>query len=206
MVTDASVLLLCTSRPNLLEAHPDWATDGTNRRIVLEPLTEADAGRVVQALLGDAGIPEGVQARIAQGASGNPLFVEQLLSMLIDEGRLLHADGHWEVVGDLSKLDVPPTIQALLAARIDLLASGERAVIEPASVIGQTFARAAVTELAPEPIQPQIDEPLDALRTQAANRPFNDCRRGGGQLSIPEHPHSRRGIQRPAEASARRIA
>jgi len=163
MVTDASVLLLCTSRPNLLEAHPDWATDGTNRRIVLEPLTEADAGRVVQALLGDAGIPEGVQARIAQGASGNPLFVEQLLSMLIDEGRLLHADGHWEVVGDLSKLDVPPTIQALLAARIDLLASGERAVIEPASVIGQTFARAAVTELAPEPIQPQIDEPLDAL-------------------------------------------
>jgi class 3 adenylate cyclase/predicted ATPase len=162
-VTDASVLLLCTSRPNLLEAHPDWATDGTNRRIVLEPLTEADAGRVVQALLGDAGIPEKVQARIAQGASGNPLFVEQLLSMLIDQGRLLHSDGSWQVVGDLSQLDVPPTIQALLAARIDLLESGERAVIEPASVIGQTFARAAVTELAPEPIQAQIDEPLGAL-------------------------------------------
>jgi class 3 adenylate cyclase/tetratricopeptide (TPR) repeat protein len=163
MVADASVLLLCTSRPNLLEAHPDWATDGTNRRIVLEPLTEADAGRVVQALLGDAGIPENVQARIAQGASGNPLFVEQLLSMLIDEGRLLHGDGRWEVVGDLSQLDVPPTIQALLAARIDLLDSGERAVIEPASVIGQSFARAAVTDLAPEPIQAQIDEPLGAL-------------------------------------------
>ena len=162
-VTDASVLLLCTSRPSLLEAHPDWATDGTNRRIVLEPLSEADAGRVVQALLGDAGIPLNVQARIAQGASGNPLFVEQLLSMLIDEGRLLHADEKWQVVGDLSQLDVPPTIQALLAARIDLLAVGERAVIEPASVIGQTFARAAVTDLAPEPIQPQIDEQLGAL-------------------------------------------
>jgi class 3 adenylate cyclase/tetratricopeptide (TPR) repeat protein len=162
-VTDASVLLLCTSRPNLLEAHPDWATDGTNRRIVLEPLTEADAGRVVRALLGDAGIPDDVQARIAQGASGNPLFVEQLLSMLIDEGRLLHADGRWEVVGDLSQLDVPPTIQALLAARIDLLGGGERAVIEPASVIGQSFARAAVTELAPEPVRPQIDEPLGGL-------------------------------------------
>ncbi len=162
-VTGASVLLLCTSRPNLLEAHPEWATEGTNRRIVLEPLTEADAGRVVQALLGDAGIPADVQARIAQGASGNPLFVEQLLSMLIDEGRLLHTDGRWEVVGDLSQLDVPPTIQALLAARIDLLESGERAVIEPASVIGQTFARAAVTELAPEPIQPEIDDQLGAL-------------------------------------------
>jgi class 3 adenylate cyclase/tetratricopeptide (TPR) repeat protein len=163
VVTDASVLLLCTSRPNLLEAHPDWATDGTNRRIVLAPLTEADAGRVVQALLGDAGIPANVQARIAQGASGNPLFVEQLLSMLIDEGKLLHTEGRWEVIGDLSQLDVPPTIQALLAARIDLLDSSERSVIEPASVIGQTFARDAVTELAPEPIQPHIDEQLGTL-------------------------------------------
>jgi len=163
VVADASVLLLCTSRPDLLEDHPDWATDGTNRRIVLEPLTEADAGRVVQGLLGDAGIPGDVQIRIAQGASGNPLFVEQLLSMLIDDGTLRQADGRWEVVGDLSQLDVPPTIQALLAARIDLLDGGERAVIEPASVIGQTFARAAVTELAPEPIQPQIDAQLEAL-------------------------------------------
>jgi len=162
-VTGASVLLLCTSRPDLLETHPDWATDGSNRRIVLEPLTEADAGRVVQALVGSAGIPAEVQTRIAQGASGNPLFVEQLLSMLIDEGRLRQADGRWEVVGDVAELDVPPTIQALLAARIDLLEGGERAVIEPASVIGQIFARAAVTELAPEPIRPDIDEQLGAL-------------------------------------------
>ncbi len=162
-ITGASVLLLCTSRLDLLEDHPDWATDGTNRRIVLEPLTDADAGRVVQGLLGDAGIPTAVQTRIAQGASGNPLFVEQLLSMLIDDGTLRQADGRWEVVGDLSRLDVPPTIQALLAARIDLLDAGERAVIEPASVIGQTFALAAVTELAPEPIQPQIDLQLGAL-------------------------------------------
>jgi class 3 adenylate cyclase/tetratricopeptide (TPR) repeat protein len=162
-VTGASVLLLCTSRPDLLETHPDWATDGSNRRIVLEPLTEADAGRVVQALVGSAGIPAEVQTRIAQGASGNPLFVEQLLSMLIDEGRLRQTDGRWEVVGDVAGLDVPPTIQALLAARIDLLGSGERAVIEPASVIGQVFARAAVTELAPEPIRDAIDEPLGAL-------------------------------------------
>jgi class 3 adenylate cyclase/Flp pilus assembly protein TadD len=162
-VADASVLLLCTSRPVLLEIHPDWATDGTNRRIVLEPLTEADAGRLVQGLLGGASIPEAVQARIAQAAAGNPLFVEQLLSMLLDNGTLRQADGRWEVAGDLSRLDVPPTIQALLAARLDLLLGEERAVIEPASVIGQTFARAAVTELVPEPIQPGIDAPLEGL-------------------------------------------
>jgi len=162
-VNGASVLLLCTSRPDLLETHPDWATDGANRRIVLQPLTEADAGRVVQGLLGEAGIPEEVQLRIAQGASGNPLFVEQLLSMLIDDGTLRQADGRWEVVGDLSRLEVPPTIQALLAARIDLLVGGERAVIEPASVIGQTFAEAAVTELTPEGVRPEVDGHLGAL-------------------------------------------
>jgi tetratricopeptide (TPR) repeat protein len=162
-VTAASVVLLCTSRPDLLEAHPEWAADGTNRRIVLEPLTEADAGRVVQGLLGDAGMPAEVQTRIAQGAAGNPLFVEQLLGMLIDDGTLRETDGRWEVIGNLSQLSVPPTIQALLAARVDLLESEERAVIEPASVIGQTFAQAAVTELAPEEIQEQIDLPLGAL-------------------------------------------
>jgi class 3 adenylate cyclase/Flp pilus assembly protein TadD len=162
-IADASVLLLCTSRHGLLEAHPDWATDGDNLRIILEPLTEADAGRVVQGLLGGTALPDEVQARIAQGAAGNPLFVEQLLSMLVDNGTLRQEEGGWEVAGDLGQLDVPPTIQALLAARIDLLHGEERAVIEPASVIGQTFARAAVAELAPEPIQPEIDTELDAL-------------------------------------------
>ena len=162
-VADASVLLLCTSRHALLEAQPDWATDGNNLRIILEPLTEADAGLVVQGLLGGTALPPNVQARIAQGAAGNPLFVEQLLSMLVDNGTLRQEDGRWEVAGDLGQLDVPPTIQALLAARLDLLRGEERAVIEPASVIGQTFARAAVAELAPVPIQPEIDTELDAL-------------------------------------------
>jgi len=118
-------------------------------------------------LLGGTGIDPGVRGRIVAAAAGNPLFVEQLLSMLIDEGTLRQADGRWEVQGDLSRLSVPPTIQALLAARIDLLESDERAVIEPASVIGQTFARAAVTELAPEPIRPRIDIELGALARKA---------------------------------------
>jgi len=162
-VTNACVLLLCTSRPDFIESHPDWATDGANRRISLQPLTEADASRVVQGLLGEAGIPAAVQQRIVQAAAGNPLFVEQLLSMLIDDGTLLRTESGWEVAGDLSSIDVPPTIQALLAARLDLLVSGERAVVEPASVIGQTFAEAAVVELAPEPVRPAVDDHLETL-------------------------------------------
>jgi class 3 adenylate cyclase/predicted ATPase len=162
-VEGASVLVLCSSRPDLLEANPEWATAEGTLRIVLEPLTDDDAGRVVEGLLGGIAISPQVAARIAQGASGNPLFVEQLLSMLIDSGALHRVDGRWEARGDLSTLEVPPTIQALLAARLDLLAAGERAVIEPASVIGQTFVQGAVTELSPEPIQPEVPGHLVAL-------------------------------------------
>ena len=69
--------------------------------------------------------------------------------MLVDEGVLERSNGAWRATGPLSDLHVPPTIQALLAARLDTLASDERAVIEPASVVGYVFADAAVAALTP---------------------------------------------------------
>jgi class 3 adenylate cyclase/tetratricopeptide (TPR) repeat protein len=170
-VEGASVLLLCTSRHDLLESHPDWATDTKSQRIILQPLNDADAGRVVQGLLGDAGIAGPAQARIVQASEGNPLFVEQMLSMLIDNGALHLTDGRWEAATDLAELQVPPTIQALLSARLDLLARDERAVIEPASVIGVSFARAAVTELSPEPIRPLVPSHLESMTRKQLIRP-----------------------------------
>jgi len=162
-VESAPVLLLCTSRHELLEAHPAWATDANSLRLVLNPLTDLDAVRVIQGLLGGIGIADEVQGRIVQAAAGNPLFVEQLLSMLIDDGSLRNVDGHWEQVGDLTRLDVPPSIQALLAARLDMLADDERTVIGPASVIGQTFAQAAVEVLVPQRVGAAVPDHLDAL-------------------------------------------
>jgi class 3 adenylate cyclase/Flp pilus assembly protein TadD len=170
-VEGASVLLLCTSRHDLLESHPDWATDARSERIVLQPLTNADAGRVVQGLLGDAGIAGQAQERIVQASEGNPLFVEQMLSMLIDNGALHLTDGRWEAASDLAELQVPPTIQALLSARLDLLGRDERAVIEPASVIGVSFARAAVAELAPELIRPAVSSHLESMARKQLIRP-----------------------------------
>ncbi|HET7082687.1 MAG TPA: adenylate/guanylate cyclase domain-containing protein [Candidatus Limnocylindria bacterium] len=170
-VEGASVLLLCTSRHDILETHPDWATDARSERIILQPLTDADAGRVVQGLLGDAGIAGAAQERIVQASEGNPLFVEQMLSMLIDNGVIHLADGRWEAASDLAELQVPPTIQALLSARLDLLGRDERAVIEPASVIGVSFAQAAVTELAPEPIRPAVLAHLESMTRKQLIRP-----------------------------------
>ena len=78
------------------------------------------------------------------------MFVQQVLSMMIDDGLLRQEEGRWVPTGDLSDLAIPGTIQALLAARLDLLTPQERAVIEPASVIGLVFEEAAVDELVPD--------------------------------------------------------
>ena len=96
-------------------------------------------------------------------AEGNPLFVEQLLSMLIDEGMIRFEDGAWHATPAIADAAVPPTIHALLAARLDGLGGDERAVIEPASVIGQVFVRAAVQHLSPERVQPELDVHLHSL-------------------------------------------
>jgi predicted ATPase len=142
---------------------------------LLEPLTDADAGRVVEALLGGTGIDRGLQRRIVEAAAGNPLFVEQLLSMLIDNGSLRLDEGRWITVGDLATLTVPPTIQALLAARLDLLDGDERAVIEPASVIGQSFAVLAVTALVMPGQAPGVQDRLVALTGKQLVQPNPDA-------------------------------
>jgi class 3 adenylate cyclase/tetratricopeptide (TPR) repeat protein len=164
------LLLLCATRPDLFEHRVDWADRGAI--VELEPLTEEQSGLVVQHLLGDAPIPDDARARIVAAAEGNPLFVEQLLSMLIDDG-LLRRDGEgWVSDGDLSELSIPGTIQALLAARLDLLSPEERSVIEPASVIGQIFEQPAVEELAPEPVRPAVPEHLGSMTQKQLVRPL----------------------------------
>ena len=160
---DAAVLLLCTARNELLERHADWAQAARQARIVLAPLSDADAGMVVENLLGRAGLAEDVRTRVVAAAEGNPLFVEQLLSMLIDNGSLRLADDRWQPTVDLSDISIPPTIHALLASRLDQLPAAERSVVEPASVIGLSFAPAAVRELAPDDVKSDLPTHLSSL-------------------------------------------
>ena len=175
------LLLLCATRPDLFEHRAEWAERGAI--VELEPLTEEQSGLVVQHLLGDAPIPDDARTRIVAAAEGNPLFVEQLLSMLIDDGLLRREGDAWVPGGDLSKLSIPGTIQALLAARLDLLSQEERAVIEPASVIGQIFEQPAVEELAPEPVRPAIGEHLGSMTQKQLVRPLQ----AGGEQAYRFH-------------------
>ncbi len=143
---------------------PTWGGGKLNATTIhLGPLTEKECEELIGNLLGRAELDDRSRARIVETAEGNPLFVEQTLSMLIDDGLLRRDDGRWIAVGDLSGLHVPPTIQALLAARLDRLDREERAVIECGSVEGKVFHRGAVAALVPERVRARVASHLMTL-------------------------------------------
>ena len=140
------MLILCVARPELLDVRPAWrdrTSEGST--LVLEPLDDEETRALIRRLLADAPIDESATARIAEAAGGNPLYAEQYVAMLVAEGQLTRAGALWTASGDLSSLAIPPTIQAVLGARIDLLGAHERRVLERAAVEGKVFHLAAVT-------------------------------------------------------------
>jgi predicted ATPase/class 3 adenylate cyclase len=170
----APVLLLASARPDLLEAHPTWGERTGARRLLLRPLSSEDTEQIVDRLLGKAGLAPSVRERIAQASEGNPLFAEQMVSMLVERG-LVRMDGdRWVSDGDLSEMAIPPTINALLSARLDLLSREERAVIEPAAVIGLVFPEPAVEELVPDPVRAGVPGHLGTLNRKQLVRPTPD--------------------------------
>jgi len=169
---DAPILLIGLAREELLDARPAW---GGGKRstttITLEPLNETESADLVANLIGGSQLPGSVRDRIVAASEGNPLFVEELLGMLIDEGVLVAEDGHWKPVRDLAQLSVPPTINALLAARLDGLPSPERAVLERGAVEGKVFHRGAVSELGAEAERRELPLQLLALTRKELLRP-----------------------------------
>ena len=162
--TNAPVLVCCLARPELLELRGAWSLPKPNSAaILLEPLGEEDTDELIANLLGRLPPAADDQRRIASAAQGNPLFVEELLRMLLDEGILRRENGGWQSTGDMTELAAPPTIHALLSARLDRLEPEERAVIQRASVAGEVFWWGAVAELSPEQMRPRVGARLQAL-------------------------------------------
>ena len=147
---EAPILLLAIARPELLDVRPHWSGGKLNATtILLEPLGAEDSAALIANLVHDADLASALQERIGDTAEGNPLFVEELVGMLRDQGVLRRESGGWQAVGDLGTLAVPPSISALVAARLDHLEPMERDLIGRASVVGKIFQRSAVTELSP---------------------------------------------------------
>jgi hypothetical protein len=150
----APILLLCMGRPELLDRRPAWSGGKLNAtNVLLEPLAPEEAAELIAEL--DEWIEPGLRERILETAGGNPLFVEEMVAMVAED--------------DQAAMILPPTIQALLAARLDQLEPGERDVLERGAVEGQVFHRGAVLALAPE--EPEIDGRLVTLVRKDLVRP-----------------------------------
>jgi class 3 adenylate cyclase/tetratricopeptide (TPR) repeat protein len=168
---DAPILLLTTARHDLIEERPEWGTQADSVRLELRPLSDEAATRVVANLLGAAELSADVTRRIVTAAEGNPLYAEQMLSMLMDSGAVRLEGDRWVRTDASTEIDVPPTIHALLEARVDRLGRAERAVVDPASVTGLEFPRSAVEWLVPPLVRPEVPTHLAALTRKQFIRP-----------------------------------
>ena len=166
------VLFLCLARPELLEQRPTWAA-GKPRAITmtLPPLSREEARRVAELLLGP-GAPPAVVDRVCETAEGNPLYLEQLTAMLADQGLLV--DGRW-VGSDDADVEIPVTLQALLAARLDRLDPTARLTLERASVEGRRFRAAGLRALAPEMSDDEVQAAIASLDRKGLVQPENEA-------------------------------
>jgi class 3 adenylate cyclase/tetratricopeptide (TPR) repeat protein len=142
--TGAPILLACMGRPELVERRPQWPVT-----LWLEPLPADDVEELIPPRFGAE-----LRERIARAAGGNPLFITEMLAM---------------TGGAQADIVVPPTLQALLAARLDRLEPPERGVLERGAVEGEIFHRGAVQALAPD--EPQVTPRLAALVRKELIRP-----------------------------------
>ena len=141
------LLLLATARPELLDLRPGWGAGRRNASVIwLEPLSKADAERMLHQLLA-ADLPESLREVVIDRAEGNPFFVEELVGTLIDRDLLERSQSGWKLRELPVDFEVPDSVQAVLAARIDLLEPAEKAALQAASVIGRIFWTSPVYEL-----------------------------------------------------------
>ncbi|MDQ6877773.1 MAG: AAA family ATPase, partial [Candidatus Dormibacteraeota bacterium] len=159
---EVPMMLICIARPEFLESHRDWGSGKANSTtITLDPLNREETGTLISRLLEIEALPAQLRAEIVERSAGTPLFCEEFIQMLIDEGRLIRDGASWRATGEMREIRVPHSIQAVLAARLDGLPENEKAVLQAASVIGARFETVEVRELTgggdPEPS-------LDALR------------------------------------------
>jgi DNA-binding SARP family transcriptional activator/class 3 adenylate cyclase len=149
-VRDAPILVVCIARPELLEERPEWVDEKPNTSsLLLERLPEGDCEALVASLART--MAPATRSRVLETADGNPLFIEQLVAMLS------------EAAGEEAELAIPPTITALLSARLDRLGPGERAVITRAAVVGKEFSAESAAELLPEEGRAFVARHLETL-------------------------------------------
>ena len=131
-------LVVCTSRPSLLDSDADWISSGDV--LELEPLSQPSTSELVRALVGEA-LPGPLIERLSERSGGNPLFVEELLRSWVGSGLLGRSTSGWRLARMIDDVELPSTVQSVYAAQLDDLPESARSVIRRASVAGRQFPR-----------------------------------------------------------------
>jgi class 3 adenylate cyclase/tetratricopeptide (TPR) repeat protein len=140
------ILVLTQARPELLDRRPSWgAGQRTFSALHLEPLEPSAMAALLRGFV--AGLPEAVVQQVLQRAEGVPLYAVETIRMLVDRGQLVESDGVLAVSGQLGILEIPDTLHALIASRLDAVPAEERALLQDAAVLGQSFSAAALAEV-----------------------------------------------------------
>jgi class 3 adenylate cyclase/tetratricopeptide (TPR) repeat protein len=182
--TGAPILILALARPELLEARPGWTSSvRAAESLVLDALGEAESRELIENLLEQPRLSHDIEERIASAAQGNPLFLEEMLRMLVDDGFVQRTGGDWVASTAIEEISLPPTIRALLAARLDRLDTSEKALVARAAVIGEQFWPGAIAALSTPDLRALIWPQLQALVRKELIRP-------GGAPFAGEDPFS----------------
>ena len=155
------IYVITLARPEILERRPTWGAGHRNfTSLYLEPLPERAMEELLAGLV--PGLPDRLRGQILARAEGVPLYAVETVRMLLDRGLLVEEGSTYRVTGEVESLEVPETLHALVAARLDGLAAEERRLIGDAAVLGKTFSRGplgALTDVDPS----SLDELLAAL-------------------------------------------
>jgi class 3 adenylate cyclase len=163
---DAPILLVCEGRGESARLR-NAVLGRPNAGIVrVNPLATGDAVQLIDNLLGSAELTEDVRRRIVEVAGGLPLYAEEIISMLVDEGHLRQDGDRWIPAHDLSSVPIPSTIRALLSTRLDGLSVDERVVIDRASIVGMRFDDDEIEVLSPPAIRPRLVSLLGGLASK----------------------------------------
>ena len=154
------LLLLCTARPELFERHPTFGAKARNaQRINLAPLTEEETARLIASLLEQAVLPAETQRMLLERAGGNPLYAEEFVRLLVDREQLTGA-------GE----EMPDSVQALIAARLDTLSAERKSLLQDAAVLGKVFWAGALAEMGGRKAQ-EVEQALHVLSRKELVRP-----------------------------------
>ena len=132
------ILMVTLARTELLEARPNWGAGQRNfTSLTLDPLTDDEVGRLLEGVIPD--LPAEVRRSIVQRAEGIPLYAVETIRTLIDKGTIVRTEDGYRLEGPLVDLEVPDSLHALIAARLDSLDEWDRSLLQKASVLGKTF-------------------------------------------------------------------